>query len=161
MLFINLMEIFKAFFRMSLISDLNMNNKWLINLLEVKLKTQLDRSIPEEKQESQAGKNYTKHYLWQRNFHLYMWKCITKEVNYHYYHFPFRLVSLVLRWLYNSTEIQGEKQGKEPVSLNICLFVSNLANHEKSEWNIEGNEKVAISTSQQTCQNMSTVASFS
>lgn len=55
------MEIFKTFFRMSLIPDLNMNYKWLINLLEVNLKPQLDTSIPEEKQESQAGKNYTKH----------------------------------------------------------------------------------------------------
>lgn len=33
-----------------------MNYKWLISLLEVNLKTQLDISILQEKQESQAGK---------------------------------------------------------------------------------------------------------
>lgn len=125
-LLINLMEIFNNFFGISLIPDLNINYKWLINLLEVNLKTQVDTNIPEEKQENQWGKNYIKHYLWQSNFHLYMWKCITMEVNYHYYHSPFILVSLVRKRLYNSTKIQAEKWGREPISLWIpaCLFLT-------------------------------------
>lgn len=65
------MESFKTFFRMSLIPYLNRYYKLLINLLEVNLKTQLEMSIPEEKQENHTGKSYTKHYLWQSNFLLY------------------------------------------------------------------------------------------
>lgn len=123
-LFINLVG-FKTF-RMSLIPKLNMNYNWLVNLLEVNLKTHLDIRVPKEKQENQAWKNYTKHYLWQSDFHLHMWKYTIKEVNYHYYHFLFRSVNLVRKRLYNLTEIQAKKCGKEPVSLWIpaCLFVT-------------------------------------
>lgn len=90
-----------------------------------------------------------------------MWKFITKEVNYHYYHFPFRLASLVRKKDYITQQRSKRKsEGKNLcLSLNTCLFVCNSANHEIAEWDL-GNGNVAVSPSQHTCQSLFKVATF-